>query len=345
MTEKICTLCGLTKSLDEYSNSKRGKFGKQSQCKACRNQLAKEYRLKNPEKCRENNHKYKAKKIQRTEIKVEIINNQIKCTICGICKDRENYRRGRQCKSCLSLRDKERRKINADKIKEQKRAYRIANKDKIKKYNEQYRKVNAEKIKQVSNLWYHRNRETINTKRKNLATPIAKRKNAIRAHKWYFNNRQKSLETHKTYRSNNSEKLKVYKCRKNNRKKINQYFRDRKQRDVYFKLSKSLRDRARQAIKNRKNYDSYINLLGCTLNQFECFIESKWQTGMTWSNWSLTGWHLDHVKPIKEFDLNNPEEIKDCFHYTNIQPLFAKENFEKGDKWDEYCDFFWRITI
>jgi len=51
---------------------------------------------------------------------------------------------------------------------------------------------------------------------------------------------------------------------------------------------------------------------------------------MTWDNHGQDGWHVDHIKPQYLFDLTNPKQQKECFHYTNLQPLWAHENKEKA---------------
>ena len=55
--------------------------------------------------------------------------------------------------------------------------------------------------------------------------------------------------------------------------------------------------------------------------------------GMGWDNWSYRGWHLDHKKPISYFDLTNKEELQKALHYTNLQPMWGKENQKKGATW------------
>lgn len=52
---------------------------------------------------------------------------------------------------------------------------------------------------------------------------------------------------------------------------------------------------------------------------------------MTWDNRGKV-WHVDHMVPCTSFDLSNPEEQRRCFHFTNLQPLFASENISKGNK-------------
>lgn len=44
------------------------------------------------------------------------------------------------------------------------------------------------------------------------------------------------------------------------------------------------------------------------------------------------GWHIDHIVPCASFDLSKPEEQKKCFHYTNLQALWWRDNIVKGDK-------------
>jgi len=51
---------------------------------------------------------------------------------------------------------------------------------------------------------------------------------------------------------------------------------------------------------------------------------------MTWDNWSLYGWHLDHIKALKHFDLTDPKQCRIALHYTNLQPLWALDNMSKN---------------
>ena len=76
-------------------------------------------------------------------------------------------------------------------------------------------------------------------------------------------------------------------------------------------------------------------------NQFEIDIEElkiylaqKFQTGMNWNNhgYGEDKWHIDHIRPCASFDLSKPEEQAICFHYSNLQPLWQKDNLQKGDK-------------
>lgn len=100
--------------------------------------------------------------------------------------------------------------------------------------------------------------------------------------------------------------------------------------DINFRLASILRHRIYLALKNNTKSDKTLNLLSCSLLKFRNYLESKFTIGMSWQNQGE--WHVDHVIPCASFDLSNIEEQKVCFHYTNLQPLWAADNLKKRDK-------------
>jgi len=67
----------------------------------------------------------------------------------------------------------------------------------------------------------------------------------------------------------------------------------------------------------------------------EAWLEIQFQSGMTWDNWGKTGWdgwEIDHIRPCASFDLSDLEQQKQCFHWTNLQPLWSAENRSKSGK-------------
>jgi len=58
------------------------------------------------------------------------------------------------------------------------------------------------------------------------------------------------------------------------------------------------------------------------------YIAQKFSTGMTWANHGE--WHLDHVVPLASFDLTDPDQLRAACHYTNLQPLWERDNLSKG---------------
>jgi hypothetical protein len=162
----------------------------------------------------------------------------------------------------------------------------------------------------------------------------------------------KRKEYHKKYRLDNLEKVKkmtkiwiennrekfnklVNKSYHKNKKKIikknMEYERKRLQTDMNWVLKKRLRNRLRQALKGISKSKSTMELLGVPHMDFlKTWLECKFKEGMTWENRHL--WHIDHVIPCSSFDLTKPEEQAKCFHYTNLQPLWASENLSKGNR-------------
>jgi len=73
--------------------------------------------------------------------------------------------------------------------------------------------------------------------------------------------------------------------------------------------------------------------LGCTSLEFYNHIVNKFTSDMTIEALMSGEIHIDHIKPCSSFNLLDPEQQKECFHYTNCQPLWAKDNLSKRDKY------------
>lgn len=108
-----------------------------------------------------------------------------------------------------------------------------------------------------------------------------------------------------------------------------QYYRDRYKNDINYRLASILRSRLNCALRNSKG-GSAVDDLGCSIEEFKLYLESKWQLGMTWNGHGRDGWHIDHIIPLVSFDLTDPEQLKKACHYTNLQPLWAEDNLSKG---------------
>lgn len=111
---------------------------------------------------------------------------------------------------------------------------------------------------------------------------------------------------------------------------------DRYYSDHQFRLLKTLRSRLYAIVRRGmgKKKGSTLELLGCSLPELRQHLEAQFADGMSWDNYGRNGWHVDHVRPCASFDLNDPDQQRQCFHYTNLQPLWAADNIRKGAKWD-----------
>jgi len=117
---------------------------------------------------------------------------------------------------------------------------------------------------------------------------------------------------------------------KNNRDKVNARHNNKYHSDINYKMKHNLKRRMNNAIKGHFKDDSTLKLLGCDLETVKKYLESKFTQGMTWDNYGK--WHIDHIMPCASFDLSDPEQQRKCFYYTNLQPLWAKDNMQKRDK-------------
>ena len=147
--------------------------------------------------------------------------------------------------------------------------------------------------------------------------------------KYRLNNKEKIKEYYLTNKEKRREQQKEYKL--NNREKINKQISNKTKTDPSFRLVRCLRGRLNHALKGTSKSKATLKLLGCTIEQLWIHLEKQFQPGMTRDNHGL--YHIDHIRPCASFDLTDPKQQAKCFHYTNLQPLWAKENISKGAKW------------
>jgi hypothetical protein len=104
--------------------------------------------------------------------------------------------------------------------------------------------------------------------------------------------------------------------------------------DVYYRLRIILRARLCAAIKNNQKVGSAIADLGCSIEELRAYLESRWQPGMSWDNYGqqVGKWNIDHIIPLSAFNLSDRNQLLKACHYSNLQPLWAVNNYSKGDK-------------
>lgn len=139
-------------------------------------------------------------------------------------------------------------------------------------------------------------------------------------------------ESYRKWRIKNREKVLAYLSRYNklNRKKIAARDKNRYKTEPLFRLKKNLRCRILVGMKRRGWYKNNTTkkILGADVNTVKTWIENKFSEGMSWQNQGK--WHIDHIVPVSS--AKTKEEIEKLFHYKNLQPLWAEDNWRKG-KW------------
>jgi hypothetical protein len=165
---------------------------------------------------------------------------------------------------------------------------------------------------------------------------------------WYLTNKTDVDKQHKDYYHKNKEKVlerqkkdpnkrkreKIY--NQEHREEINQKTNERRAfrfaTEPEYKLKHILRSRLKNALRGvGKKSKRTLKLLGCTVEHLRKHLESKFLEGMSWDNYGFDTWHIDHIIPCDKFDLTDPKQQEQCFHYTNLQPLWAIENFRKAN--------------
>jgi hypothetical protein len=217
-------------------------------------------------------------------------------------------------------------------------------KNKAIKQNKLYRKNNKENLNKLARLKYKETHPPIF-----IVCPICNKKfrklggkkycskkcrlnNPVQNEKYKISNRLRARKTNpqrKEYRQEyyNINKPKI-------RKKAKIYMRNKYNNDINFKIKMLCAHRIRESIKHGFKSKSTLQLIGCSIQHLRSHLESQFTEGMSWDNYGLFGWQIDHIVPCSSFDLSKPEEQEKCFHYTNLQPLWAKDNLSKSNKLD-----------
>jgi hypothetical protein len=146
--------------------------------------------------------------------------------------------------------------------------------------------------------------------------------------KWYQKKKlQKGLDT-KDKRIKEKNHTPAYKLKRKEKEKRQRHD------DLNFRMLGNLRTRIYHAMRKNTKGKKTKELLGCSIDELKIHLEAKFQNGMNWDNYGKYGWHIDHIIPCSRFDLTDLVQQKLCFHYSNLQPLWAKDNLRKHNKSD-----------
>lgn len=166
-----------------------------------------------------------------------------------------------------------------------------------------------------------------------------KEKNIENVKKWQKNNPEKVKAKNKRWRRENPGKIRDIqrKYRKDNFVKCKQYIQNKFYEDIHFKLRNYVSHRIRERLKRRlssKKGKPTFSFLPYTVNDLKLHLEKQFKEGMSWKNYGIFGWHIDHIHPDCKFDYKSvkDEEFQKCWALENLQPLWAEENLRKGSK-------------
>ena len=150
--------------------------------------------------------------------------------------------------------------------------------------------------------------------------------------KWYIEHKKEKQTYVKEWRKTHQKQIKEQNrnYEKNHKVERREQEVNRRRTDINFRILGILRRRLWNALKGNCKSARTVQLLGCSIEFLKDYLTKKFTTGMSFDNYGK--WHIDHVNPCASFDLSKPCEQQKCFHYTNLQPLWANENQSKGSK-------------
>lgn len=100
--------------------------------------------------------------------------------------------------------------------------------------------------------------------------------------------------------------------------------------DIETRLKENCRKRVRDALNETTKSVRTFELIGCSTYELKLHLEKQSVDGMTWENYGK--WQIDHIIPCCSFNLTDEKEQRKCFHFSNTQPLWKKDNLIKGGK-------------
>lgn len=230
------------------------------------------------------------------------------CTKCGIEKEITEFYKNNTCRfgvqSICKLCNKKYQIENKDAIKKQKKIYRDSHKQEMREWRVKNILSIKERVKKYTKEHKEERKEYLSLNKERIAK---------KAKEYYLSHKKIIIEQTK------------------NR------FYNRLKTDNNFKIKHYLRGRIWKVLNGNPKIEGTLELLGCSVEFLKKHLESQFVDGMNWDNRGngyngKKEWQVDHILPCASFDLSKPEEQKKCFHYSNLQPMWAKENRIKSDK-------------
>jgi len=191
--------------------------------------------------------------------------------------------------------------------------YYLENKERIAELTKQFYQENKERILERNKQWYQENKDH----------------RAEYCKQYRKENKERISERKKQYRQENKERLSERQKQydQENKERILERDKQRKKIDPLYKLKRNLSTRTALAFKAKsyRKTSKTAEMLGVPYEIASAHIERQFTKGMTWENQGE--WHIDHIIPLASAQTES-ELIKLC-HYTNLQPLWAKDNKSK----------------
>ena len=174
-------------------------------------------------------------------------------------------------------------------------------------------------------LFYEKNKERLLPIRREYAC-LHKKEKTEYDKKFYLLNKGIGIKSTEEYKEERRKYAIEY--RMTHRAQLAKYRRSRLKEDIQYRIANILRSRLSKVVRDRSV--SAARDLGCTVSEFLQYLEKQFLPGMSWDK--LGQIHIDHKIPLSRFDLTDKSQVLKAVHYTNLQPLWAEDNYKKGNK-------------
>lgn len=226
-----------------------------------------------------------------------------RCRKCGVDKPTDQFHIHKKCrdglnptcKDCRRILAHERYVLNRETILKKYKEYYQENIESVRKRHTDYREINKERLNRIAMEHYYANWDVERQRRD----------------EWTRRNWDKRLAYHRKWKA------------------------ERRARDYSYKVHSNVSRRLRDSLTNGgvKSGKAWERLLGYTTADLMSHLESRFTDGMSWDNYGE--WHIDHICPIKHFKVKSDDNktLLECWKLNNLQPLWAKDNITKKDKY------------
>lgn len=172
-------------------------------------------------------------------------------------------------------------------------------------------------------------------------SPIRKQQKAKYNTNWWFKNnpgksRTKMPEEEQKRRARERIRAIRNKDREAYRALSNRWDKERRIKDLNYRIASNMRSRLSKALRGVVKRSSAVDNLGCSLDEFRLYLESKFEPGMGWDNYGhgVNKWNIDHIEPLSTADLSDLDTQKRLSHYTNLRPMWHIDNIRKGNRYE-----------
>lgn len=99
------------------------------------------------------------------------------------------------------------------------------------------------------------------------------------------------------------------------------------------RISSNISRGIRHSLKTSKNGAHWEDVVGYALSDLMAHLEEKFLPGMSWENYGVHGWHIDHIRPQSHFRFTSVTDCAflECWSLKNLQPLWSMDNWKKCD--------------